>query len=778
MRDKTVSIFRDLYKSKDVPFKITLEQALERIKVGKSKKKIEAIRGGNMEVKNSLPCILFAGEFSQRNSNSLIEHSGLMVTDFDKYPDEATMLDHLEQLKQNSHFVTLFISPSGNGIKGVVKIPACNKLDHSKYFKAFNDKFNYEYFDIANSNVDRVCFESYDKNIYINYEAEEFCPNLVDEGFKVTDKVPLLPLTDEHRIAEIILNFNWSKDFIEGQRNNYIFDLAGAFCEYGLNQDFTELYLSNNVVYGDFTEQELRTTVKSAYKVRSFGVKYFEDYGKIDLIKNDLSKGKERVLKKHNIDAEVYDEIKEVIEHDEFYTIEELKNGKQKISIEVLKYKIFLETNGFKKYFPTGAEKPTFVRVVSNKVKETSEAKIKDFVLNYLLDSGLRDVYSYCANYQNLFTESFLLILDTIELMLLNDTKHKSFIAYQNGVLEIDKNEAKLVDFIDIDGYIWEDQIINRNFVFSDNSENDYKNFINNISDSKPLPIESTIGYLLHTYKSKRDNKAVILNDEVISDNPEGGTGKGLFVQGLRQIRKVSILDGKTFDDTKSFPYQTLSQDTQILVFDDVKKNFDFEKRFSLVTEGITLERKNKDAIKLTVEESPKMLISTNYAIKGEGNSHDRRRYELEIAQYYGKELTPYEEFKRELFDEWTLDDFIKFDNYIVYCIQVYLNNGLITQTAKNLELRKFIAETSMEFNEWACDTDNLPIGVRNDKQIYFDNFINEYKDYNKWLRRKRFNIWIKKYANFKGIKYDDGTTNGQRWFMIGEEIQTEQNPF
>lgn len=778
MRDKTVSIFRDLYKSKDVPFKITLEQALERIKVGKSKNKIEAIRGGNKSVKNSLPCILFAGEFSQRNSNSLVQHSGLMVTDFDKYPDEATMLNHLEELKKNKHFVTLFISPSGNGIKGVVKIPECDKLDHSKYFKAFNDKFNYEYFDVANSNVDRVCFESSDENIYINYDAEEFSPKLVDEGFKVTDKVPLLPLTDEYRIAEIILNFNWSKEFVEGQRNNYIFDLAGAFCEYGLNEDFTEMYLQNNVVYGDFSDQELRTTIKSAYKVRSFGVKYFEDYSKIDRIKTDLNKGKDRVIKKHNIDAEVYDEIKEVIEQEEFYYIEELKNGKQKISVDVLKYKIFLETNGFKKYFPTGAEKPTFVRVVSNKVKETSEAKIKDFVLNYLLDSGLRDVYSYCANYQNLFTESFLLILDTIELMLLNDTKQKSFIAYQNGVLEIDKNEAKLVDFIDIDGYIWEEQIIKRDFVFSDNSENDYKNFINNISDSKPLPIESTIGYLLHTYKSKRDNKAVILNDEVISDNPEGGTGKGLFVQGLRQIRKVSILDGKTFDDTKSFPYQTLSQDTQILVFDDVKKNFDFEKRFSLVTEGITLERKNKDAIKLTVEESPKMLISTNYAIKGEGNSHDRRRYELEIAQYYGKELTPYEEFKRELFDEWTLDDFIKFDNYIVFCIQVYLNNGLITQTAKNLELRKFIAETSMEFNEWASEIDNLPIGVRNDKQIYFDNFTNEYKDFNKWLTRKRFNIWIKKYANFKGLKYNDGTTNGQRWFMIGEEIKTEQNPF
>ena len=63
-------------------------------------------------------------------------------------------------------------------------------------------------------------------------------------------------------------------------------------------------------------------------------------------------------------------------------------------------------------------------------------------------------------------------------------------------------------------------------------------------------------------------------------------------MQGISQVRNVSILDGKQFDDRKSFPYQTVSSETHILVFDDVKKNWDFESKFSLVTEGITLERK------------------------------------------------------------------------------------------------------------------------------------------------------------------------------------------
>jgi hypothetical protein len=437
-----------------------------------------------------------------------------------------------------------------------------------------------------------------------------------------------------------------------------------------------------------------------------------------------------------------------------------------------------LERNGFKKHFPDGAQKPNWLFIQSNKVIETSTEKIKDFVLSYLIERQEIDVWKYCAGYQNLFSENLLAMLDTVELMMLKDSKYKSYLAFENGILEVTKNEVKLIDYIDVDGYVWESQIIQRKWITLDQFENEYKVFINNIANKEPIAVECVIGYLLSNYKNKMNNKAVILNDEVISENPEGGTGKGLFVQGLRQIRKVSILDGKSFDDKKSFPYQTVSSETNILVFDDVKQNFDFESKFSLVTEGMTLERKNKDAIRLKVEDSPKLVISTNYAIKGEGNSHDRRRFELEVAQYYGKNLTPYDEFGKQLFDDWEIEEFQKFDNYMVYCLQSYLKNGLISQNAKNLKMRKFIAETSMEFYEWVKDVENCPIGIRNEKQQYFNKFTEEYQDFKKWLTRKKFNIWVQKYCSFINVPYSDGNSNGLRWFMIGNEQQDETCPF
>lgn len=777
------SVFKDLLKTKDTPYLVDLTKIVNRIKQGKSIEIIKRVRETSTKkeadvIKQELPCILFAGEFAQRNGNGLIKASGLMCLDFDKYENDEVMLQHRTMLERNPHFVLIFTSPSGKGLKGVIRVSQhITKETFPKIFKAFKKEFDYDYWDGSSCNIDRVCYESYDPDIYVNEDATIYDPILIDTGYSNHEKSPLIPVTDEDKIIEKIMNFGWKRDFVEGERNAFIFDIAGMFCEYGVSQYTAEGYILNNVIIGDFSENEAKTTIKSAYKKRQFGSKYFEDYQKIERVKSDLKKGKDAVIKKHGITEDTFDELKEVLEHEDFWFSTVDKNGKEKITIDALKYKLFLERNGFKKHYPNDSQKPTWVFIQSNKVKITSVEIIKDFVLDYLMNRKEFEVWNYCAKYQNLFTEGFLLMLESIELKMLNDTRTTSYIAFNNGVLEITKNEIKLIDYIDVGFYIWENHIINRDFVVMDEFENDYKTFINNISNNEPLATECAIGYLISTYKNRSNNKAIILNDEVISENPEGGTGKGVFVQGITQIRKTSIIDGKLFDGKKSFPYQTVSLDTKILVFDDVVKNFNFEEKFSLVTEGLTLERKNKDAVKLNVHESPKLIISTNYAIKGEGNSHDRRRYELEIAQFYGKDLTPEDEFGRQLFDDWTIDDFQKFDNYIVYCLQLFLKTGLVKQNAKNIKMRKFIAETSMEFYEWINDSENCPHNIRNDKKLFFEKFVEEYPDFKKWLTRKKFNIWVQKYCSFMKYEYLSGNSNGLQWFTIKtDEVEEDDN--
>jgi len=798
MKDAKVTLFQSLFGSKGVPYVFTLEQVEKRIRNGKSKEKIEIVRSqttkdGYDAKKKDLPVILFAGEFKHREKKSLKNHSGLMITDYDEIFSESEYNRIYETLRHNPHTVMLFESPSchsgiekqkGKGIKCVVRIPKCDAITHERYHKEFKKQFNIDYYDSSNCDVSRSCFESYDPNIYVNYDAIEFNATLRDEGFSMADRPAIIPITEEMVIIERIMKWDWKRDYVEGERNNFIFDLAGVFCEYGISQTSAEGYISNKVVNDDIGQTELKNAIKSAYKKRQFNSRYFEDYAKLDRIKSDLNKGKKYVIENHGIDEKTFYEIKENIEHEDFWFYDEDSKGNTKIKIDPLRYKLFLENSGFKKYYPNNNQsvKSNWVYIESNKVVETSVEKMKDYVLDYLLQNRKNDVWSYCAGYQNLFSENYLTILGSIELMLLKDKKDTSYIAFNNGILEIKKDSAKIVDYIDIDGYVWKSHIVNRDYTCVKNNDNDYKKFIHNISNGHPLAIECTIGYLLCNYKNKVNNKAVILNDEVMTDNPEGGTGKGVFIQGIKQIRKVSILDGKTFDDKKSFPYQTVSPETSILVFDDVKKNFDFESKFSIVTEGLTLERKGKDAVKLPVEDSPKMVISTNYAIRGEGNSHDRRRHEIEIAQYYGKNKTPYDDFGRQLFDDWNDDDWIRFDNYMVECIQKFLKHGLIVQESNNKEKRRFISTTCMEFHEWMEDMHNFPYNVRVLKKTAYDDFVSEYQDY-KRLSRKRFHNWVEKFAEYKGYKFSQGNDKdiGGRYFEIKTndiEPQQDEIPF
>jgi len=298
--------------------------------------------------------------------------------------------------------------------------------------------------------------------------------------------------------------------------------------------------------------------------------------------------------------------------------------------------------------------------------------------------------------------------------------------------------------------------------------------------------MESTIGFLMHGHKNLSYCPAVILNDEVISDNPEGGTGKGIFMNALSHMKKLVTIDGKAFTFERSFAYQLVSADTQILCFDDVKKYFDFERLFSVVTEGLTLEKKNKDAIKIPFSKSPKIAITTNYAIKGAGNSFARRKWELELFQHYTKTFTPQDEFGKLFFGDWDSDEWCIFDNYMIQCLQMYLREGLVQSDFVNLKIRQLSAETSHDFIEWCgllkgtVPNEKLTPGIKIYKnEMYFD-FINEYPDYGPkskmTISRIRFYKWLHSYCMYsEGIAPEEGRDTTGRWFMIREKQEEDE---
>jgi hypothetical protein len=764
-----VTIFKTLSDT-STPFYRNVEDVLDRIKSGKSKDLVEKIRAESDKeardlLKKGLPAICFCGEFTKRNDKSVTAHSGFVCLDFDNFESTLALEMYMEELKEDAYTFSVFVSPSGDGLKVLVRIPK-DIENHKLYFNALKRHYNSHNFDVSSCNISRVCYESYDPNIHINQNSSVWEEQAEKEYAIHTSDSQSIRLNDSSEIIRR-LKIWWEREYglVKGERNKNIYILAMAFNEFGIDRSLAE-YAMGNYTQQDFSIAEIKSTITSAYRKTDVNnTKFFEDTKKVNEVKAILDSGapKKEVRAKLQ-EADISDEeINNVIETAEkecnvFWS----KTDKGALKITHNLFKSFIEENGFFKYYPDGSNNYVYVRLINNILYNSSEDEIKDFILAYLMNRKDMSIYNYFADNTRFFKDDFLNMIATIRPEFAKDTKDYAFLYFKNCVTKIGKNSIDIIDYIDLGSHVWKEQIIDRDFFISEDVDCDYRRFVSNISggDDRESSIKSTIGFLLHSHKSLGYCPAVIINDEVISEHPEGGTGKGIFVAALNKMKKGVVIDGKAFAFDKTFPYQLVSADTQLLIFDDVRKNFEFERLFSIVTEGITLEKKNKDAIKIPMDKSPKIIITTNYAIKGNGNSNNRRRWELEFKQFYNMSFTPEQDFGRMLFASWDKEDWIKFDNYMIGCLQLFLTRGLVTSSFNNIETRKFISETDHSFYEWIMDKlrddalDPIIPNIKISKSQLFNNFVEEYPDFSvrgrQSLSQQKFYKWLSVFAIFK----------------------------
>ena len=658
------------------------------------------------------------------------------------------------KLINDKHSYSVFTSPSGNGLKVLVKIPA-EPENHVKYFMSLQDYYNIDEFDTTSKNISRVCYESFDDDLYLNKESDVYdsLEIVSHEQLEYKTAQPTFVLTEKDTIIKRLKKW-WESKYvmIEGQRYNNIYKLASALNDFGIDKT-SAVYVLSEYIGNGFSSNEMQTTINSAYtNVSNFNTRFFEDTNAREEVSRKLRVGvpKKEIrsqLKTQGFEGETIDQVikneEEKIGSSDFW----LKSERGVVSLIPFKFKEYLEKVGYYKYKPEGSENYIFISIKSNIIDVTTEDRIKDHVLDFLLDLEDLSIYNHFAERTKYFKDDFLSLLSYKQIHFMSDTTTHSYLYYRNVALEVTKNKINLIEYESLPGFVWKKQIIDRDFEICDDIDCDYSKFISNVSESnitRIRAVRSTIGFLLHGFKNAGYCPAVIINDEVISDDPEGGTGKGLFVQGVSQLKRNVTIDGKAFLFERSFAYQLVSIDTQILTFDDVKKNFEFERLFSLITEGITLEKKNKDAIKINFKDSPKVVITTNYAIKGKGNSYERRKWELEFFAHYSKEHTPLDEFGKLFFSDWDEDEWCSFDNYMIKCLQLYLNKGLISAPFKNLKDRKFEAETCREFVTFIAENKELfPYDTKINSNSVRIEFVLQNPDFSK-LSHSKWNKWVK----------------------------------
>jgi len=266
------------------------------------------------------------------------------------------------------------------------------------------------------------------------------------------------------------------------------------------------------------------------------------------------------------------------------------------IKLSLLTIKEFLDFHGFKIYSPKEGTK-IIVRIegkyVTVKQKDDLIRFLYTIVENYEFDELEEEaiVFERLTNLQNKIKRNIINWLKVSKLDFIADTDDTAYKFFTNGIVVIKNDSIELKDYESIKGYVWYDSILPFDINVDDPEGNmdsgDAYSFLMDITkDNDDLEaLMSLIGYLVHTYKSPTNSKAVVIYDSNVSlTNPSGGTGKSLLCRMIGEGVKSKFKNGRRIDLNNRFALSDVTIDDNLVTFDDIPENFQTDRLFPDIT--------------------------------------------------------------------------------------------------------------------------------------------------------------------------------------------------
>lgn len=465
-------------------------------------------------------------------------------------------------------------------------------------------------------------------------------------------------------------------------------------------------------------------------------------------------------------------------------------NGEGQISPHLL-YE-FLAGKGIGLYYPDEKSRkksnPVIVKVDGNIVSEVGVNYLIELTKEHILDATAESgesgpILDSLHRSISLYRDRNLKLLRRLNLQFISDTKNAGYFFFTNGIVQVTAETITMHNYEDFDGYIWENSIVNLEFNLTNVSHLikhcDFMQFLRDLTIVKDKEqsldrlksLSSGIGYLMHRFKDGTTTKAIILMDMFVNGLPNGGSGKTLLMNAIGKMRNLSIIDGKNFDQREWFHFSSVELDTEVILFDDVKKNFDFERNFSLTTTGFFRKRKYENDVFVPHEKAPKVAITTNYAINGDSSSFKRRMWEFEVSATYSADYTPRDKYGRNFFDDWSETDWNFFYNTMLRCLQLFLKYGLIEPEPINIRYAKLVNNTCEEFLEFA--NHRIQPDVQLDKKVLYLNFLREYQEFRFKLNQRTFTNWLREWGKYNKYDVVEGHTGSMRYIIFISDSAT-----
>jgi len=264
-----LTVIIDLSKVSEIK---TLSDIYVQIRNGSVKKQIEEIRNlvssNQIDEANSIKKRLLgftpSGTFNKsRKSENLKEYSGYVILDYDGLKsDEISSLK--PKLCTDQHTHVCFISPSGTGLKVIVRTSADRGQHEDAYNKVlgyYERQYGYK-IDSSGKDIARLCFYSYDPDAYFNPDSKVF--QVVLTGSDHTSSQEDLGKDFDALYSSVKEYTDSIKKYYKGNRNNYLYLLACNCNRIGIPASKALEYILKEV--RDLKKAEVENTVKSAYK--------------------------------------------------------------------------------------------------------------------------------------------------------------------------------------------------------------------------------------------------------------------------------------------------------------------------------------------------------------------------------------------------------------------------------------------------------------------------------------------------------------------------------
>lgn len=286
---------------------------------------------------------------------------------------------------------------------------------------------------------------------------------------------------------------------------------------------------------------------------------------------------------------------------------------------------------------------------------------------------------------------NLLLSLGEYKGNILKDDKDHAYFPFLNGIVVVSKEKVELLSYNEVltdNTVVYDSKIIKRNIEIIEREKaiiSDFADFCKKAIDGEDNMIKGykylfrAIGYMLHSYKDPATAKMVFFSDcNNAYGISEGRTGKSLIAQvALRQLRNLSVIDGKQFDYRDKYMLDNVDDLTDIVCMQDMRNGFNQETLYNLITGDFQIGKKYQTKTVIPFKDAPKIIADSNFSVKLNGGSDFARIIVIGFGHFFNYKNTPANYYKKRFFDDWGDADFNKFYSFMFYCVKDYFNYGV-----------------------------------------------------------------------------------------------------